>query len=472
MAQYFTDFSEYADGNFRTVMADWSEPWGTDPSKNADVVTSGAVTGGKFLQAEEGDNSTGRHTLVWDHPGTPSDVEVVTLSRINDAFTSGNENTIRHYTFGRVSGDENGYYAARRGSSRILEVGKYVDGSFTSLASSGIGDAPSEWWWTRLRIEGTSLKARTWEDGTVEPSSWDIELSDGSLASGGAGSALMWYAVFDFDAVGVGTNGDTAPSEAPASGEDRTSTEAHTAPIVTGTPSRTGTGSRTSPDAHAAPIVTGQAVRTGTASRVATTASATATSGEASRTGTAARVATTAHADPASTGPVSRDGTASRTTTAAHATAATGQPSRVGIGTRISASAHTGPIVAGPAQATTDVPQTRTATAARTGPIRSGPASRVATGARHTTAAHAQPAHVTASRVGVGHRTGTTAHVARIVAGPASAFHGAPADLPVRIQGRHPGPLTATGAHPDAVTASGRHTDRLTATGTLPGGPT
>lgn len=67
-------------------------------------------------------------------------------------------------------------------------------------------------YWVRFRVNGTSLKAKVWTDGTTEPSTWAIDVTN-SAATSGSFSGFHQYqssSVFYF-AASFGTNGDTAP---------------------------------------------------------------------------------------------------------------------------------------------------------------------------------------------------------------------------------------------------------------------
>ncbi len=86
----------------------------------------------------------------------------------------------------------NGYYArvvhttsggVNWGLNRIDNAGgtgSLALGSGTLLASGGAGTK----WWVRLRVQGTSIKARFWRDGTTEPSTWTVTVTDSYWASG------------------------------------------------------------------------------------------------------------------------------------------------------------------------------------------------------------------------------------------------------------------------------------------------
>jgi hypothetical protein len=56
-------------------------------------------------------------------------------------------------------------------------------GTGSLLSSGGAGTS----WWIRLDVQGTSIEAKFWRDGTTEPSAWTVSATDSYWASGGVG---------------------------------------------------------------------------------------------------------------------------------------------------------------------------------------------------------------------------------------------------------------------------------------------
>ena len=52
-----------------------------------------------------------------------------------------------------------------------------------TLLSSG---AAGTIWWIRLRVQGTSIQARFWREGTSEPTTWTASATDSFYTSGNA----------------------------------------------------------------------------------------------------------------------------------------------------------------------------------------------------------------------------------------------------------------------------------------------
>lgn len=217
MAQYFTNFSEYA----TTVQpSDWTERF--VDANNAWTVESSAdagVTGGKVLVLDKLGNS--RNMLSWDAidaDANRDDVEIVFKSKLPD----GERFDVR--AAGRGAGaaaSETCYvggYRFQDFSFSNAEIHKYVNGVSTlNLDSppSGWEDLPNNtWYWTRFRINGTTLQEKFWRDGTEEPTEWELSATDSSITDPGWVGLFVFTGVADgqiVDSFGVGTNGDAAP---------------------------------------------------------------------------------------------------------------------------------------------------------------------------------------------------------------------------------------------------------------------
>jgi hypothetical protein len=69
-----------------------------------------------------------------------------------------------------------------------LKIIKEVDSSDSYGGWSTIGDAAvsaTGATWIRFRVQGSELKARRWEEQAVEPTDWDLEISDEEIAGAG-----------------------------------------------------------------------------------------------------------------------------------------------------------------------------------------------------------------------------------------------------------------------------------------------
>jgi hypothetical protein len=208
VAQFFTDFSEYTAG---VAPNDWtarfSEPHGT--------VRNSGIPSGSGSHALELDST---NSISWDASGISSgDVEVV--ARINaTSLLSTSSNRARIFMHG--AGSSRTFYSVGiSGNGWFLQ--RWTDGNSSTITSnSHAAVGTNKWLWLRLGRSGNTIRAKLWEHGQPEPSSWGFSVSDTAFTSGFVGidrssaTGTLWVDVF-----GVGTNGDPAPVEPVAPGE-------------------------------------------------------------------------------------------------------------------------------------------------------------------------------------------------------------------------------------------------------------
>lgn len=208
MAQYFTDFSEYATGQ---QPSDWTTRFATPPAYT--VVELEGATGGKALNI--GTRANSRSGLSWDLiDADPARADCEVLIKFRFRTITGNTEFCHMSRGSGSAGSETLYRMTVRENelrSAWYKSGTYGDASaavepFTAVAGT--------WYWMRVQNVGASQKLRVWEDGDAEPALWDIETTDVGISGPG------WVGIFrfqqevevDVDAFGVGTGGDPAPS--------------------------------------------------------------------------------------------------------------------------------------------------------------------------------------------------------------------------------------------------------------------
>jgi len=213
MSQYFidsfqtadlSDFEQISDSNAHTITA------GTFDSKDCLVISK---------------NYGDAFSLAYTPAGTAADYEICALVRIT----------------------------VRDGAERIGPAGNLVTGSVDAYLGTSINDAVGfcrldagvrslrtanyavrhdptlKWVWYRLRKSGSDFKVRFWAENDTEPTTWSIETSDSGtlLTTGKLGLAAVTTDSNDYvAALGIGTNGDTAPTEAVPTGLTIDSTDA------------------------------------------------------------------------------------------------------------------------------------------------------------------------------------------------------------------------------------------------------
>lgn len=208
MAQFYTSFQHHPVG---TQPAGWTETWG---SGNSDFTVNDLGSDQKV--ARNSISATADHLLAWTDVGSVANVEVVAKMRTNQ---NGNyENTI----FIRSSASDaskTGYYLAMNytnGGVKLMNLEQWLNNTYYPWHGHNYNWQPNTWYWMRYRAIGSEHWVKWWQDGSAEPG-WLYYYNDTSgTAYNGAGYvAIAGYTAGgarDWDIVGVGTNGDTAPT--------------------------------------------------------------------------------------------------------------------------------------------------------------------------------------------------------------------------------------------------------------------
>jgi parallel beta-helix repeat protein len=221
MAQYFRDFTEYSTG---LDPAGWMERWHTSFSFWAVADDAGTI-GGRILAHTENSTSDLARLFAWNEEEGPvwgPDVEIVTRCRA-DTTKDGHQLVL----LARASGDENnkrGYWLSVRDFG-FIDLHKWTNNTLSSfLDDQSFSYSVGEMIWLRMRLTGNRIQARGWRDVESEPSNWPIDFTDTTdniLEAGWLGFGHMSTVTNSdraFDIIGVGTNGDPAPTERPDPG--------------------------------------------------------------------------------------------------------------------------------------------------------------------------------------------------------------------------------------------------------------
>ena len=210
----FTDFSEYTTG---VQPSGWTARWGTSNSTWTvqDVV---GAEGGKVLR--HASTASARRHISWNNADV-SDVEVVGKMRLsnNPEF----DNFQLSARGAGAAGTETAYQLMQRGVG-TLAFRKLLNGTSTIIGTElPMTWQANVWYWLRFRIIGNTLQGKVWLDGNSEPGSWQMEHTDTTspiTAAGWTGfGAFTSAAIQEFDLIGIGFNGDEAPTESAVVGE-------------------------------------------------------------------------------------------------------------------------------------------------------------------------------------------------------------------------------------------------------------
>lgn len=203
MARFFTDFSEYTTG---VQPSDWTERWNTTYGSSA-TTADAAMLGGKKLRQLIGTN--GYYVASWDDLDSEDDVEVLVriiprtdVDHVCRVFLRGSGTT----------STRTGYWAYFHVNSGTVGIHKYVSGSSSSVSSFAGGPFSVDTaYMMRFRANGTALKLKVWAAASSEPTSWDIDTTDASIATGDwNGVGAYTTSTQDIDWIAYTTNGETA----------------------------------------------------------------------------------------------------------------------------------------------------------------------------------------------------------------------------------------------------------------------
>lgn len=217
-ANYFTDFRTTAAGAAPTG---WTQVWGTT---NWTVQNVADATGGKALVVHPSAQSTMEYALAMDAVNADAhrgDAEV--LMRFRSTGTSRLLGAFMRLRGIAGSNDANtGGFGWRMAynNDTDLRIGRYTFGSY-SAGSSGSGLAvpastANTWYLIRARIEGNTMKLKSWKDGDPEPAWMAQETSALVPEPGAIGIMLSRYgnlAPQQIDWIAIATGGRTAVAQ-------------------------------------------------------------------------------------------------------------------------------------------------------------------------------------------------------------------------------------------------------------------
>lgn len=149
--------------------------WGTASDGNTWSHLGGTST--LNIASNEGTvTGSGTNNAVALSTGTNADQEGVVNVTLSGAADTGGVAL-------RINGAGTTYYVARIGTfSNLIEVGKYVAGSFTSLDLQSFTYTTGVAYSIRFQVIGTALKARIWIAGNAEPGTWNSSITDSSIS--------------------------------------------------------------------------------------------------------------------------------------------------------------------------------------------------------------------------------------------------------------------------------------------------
>ena len=203
--EYSDNFSSYADEyqfTSSSSMLYWKQEWYGDSWQYVWTVHSATDS---YVQFDGNITGGGDYIYLLSTKllGTPTDGEIEAVFS-SDYFSSGVEVIL----FLRLSEEDYNAIGCRITSDSIsFGVVEYYSAS--TITSSSIVVADSTKYRAKFRAIGTNLYAKIWEDGTTEPSSWDIATTDSTCEIGICGIGVNGYQAVEFYDVNIKTGTET-----------------------------------------------------------------------------------------------------------------------------------------------------------------------------------------------------------------------------------------------------------------------
>jgi len=171
---HWTDWSEYATG---VQPSGFVQVW--DPSPYFKVVDDSAGSGKLLEWSSPKLQSRNRFGLAYQGAGDMTDQSVYTEVRVRSLLGSSGPwylGTAAVRMTGTASA-EGGYalWLFANATTRTVVLSTYTNGGYTQLAEYGLSWSNDVWYSVRLEAIGSTIRARIWEKGTPEPSTWQLE---------------------------------------------------------------------------------------------------------------------------------------------------------------------------------------------------------------------------------------------------------------------------------------------------------
>ena len=130
----------------------------------------------------------------------------------------------------------NGYSAVFTDRNDLVRLNQADAASWVSVAESSVGSVvEGEVWWIKWRIEsGGRHLIKAWKDGDAEPAGWHIDVIDTTYSSGYIGVEIQRFGQNHYFWLGVGTNGDPAPTSSQPASIDTSASLALSSPTTSG----------------------------------------------------------------------------------------------------------------------------------------------------------------------------------------------------------------------------------------------
>lgn len=197
-----TMFGEYATGD---MPDDWTVKWDND-NQSWTVEADATATRGRNLKHTS--TITKRRVLSWDAIGTVTDAEIT--ARLRASSSAGYQLGLIIRGAGPSSSSSFGYRILFRNGDEVQLVRS--DPALVVLDTKVYTWESNKYYHVRFSVIGSTLEAKVWKDGEDEPGSPLLTAVDTTYSEGFIGVTTFEAGTHDFDFVGIGTNGLTAPT--------------------------------------------------------------------------------------------------------------------------------------------------------------------------------------------------------------------------------------------------------------------
>lgn len=198
-----TDFNSYSLG---VAPFNWTPRWVTTTV----TYTAQEVSGRRVLRADV--SSAARRIITWNRCPLTADVEILALVRAVQA-PAGGQIGPRIVVRGKNTalGNEHGYALQLRDGPNQLEVSRFNDAGTATEASTPYTWSVGQWHWMRLRVVGTSIKAKAWPELSPEPAAWMLDYTSSTVTEAGYVGFGAQSVDIDCDFFSFDDTGGTAP---------------------------------------------------------------------------------------------------------------------------------------------------------------------------------------------------------------------------------------------------------------------
>ena len=195
------DSSEnFSGGTVGNPMAGFDDRW---HDTDFTVETDAGSDGGKSLQ--DSTSTTDRRGHVWETPGAGRDMDVLIEF---ETSVIGDEIGCSARQIGD-SVDENGLVAYVANGNQLWVI-EFYDGRTDNLGVPTISYSADEKLQIRLRVIGSSVKARFWKSADAEPGTWDVDATTLKVMSGFPGISGLQYDGVKVHRIAVAYGGGSA----------------------------------------------------------------------------------------------------------------------------------------------------------------------------------------------------------------------------------------------------------------------